>query len=455
MNEGHEPRGGDAPLRPLLDSSAVGTSADPDNPVNPRWDSVGGAPKGVDAPNATEGSNSPIVIACDGVTTTTKRPPSEWADSLRPVAPRCSGLDSHVLGMSTMRRTIVSAVFVALGVLMLLTGDLVRFGAYAAGFLLCALLIGGYSLRLVGDTLVARRFGIARRASLRDVNSVEPYSYRGCVSLRLWTRSGKRAPSIALVGRSVVNPAFRIDPTIAGHLLRYLNRPDVQWGPGAWQLLTSAAAGGYGTSSPESEGDARQLGTAAPKRPPTRLQRRTLRIGSGCALVFMVVFVLLAPVAWSGYNLSQRIQHGPEVTAKLLSQSVTSSTDRTGTSYTTHFRVTFYDVTRHAFITTQISANGYYSSQPAGSSIYIRYNPADPFQAELPGHPNHSFTTAVVMTIFALLILAASPWLVPRFWRRARRAPERAKGSPMEPNNRMSSIVQCDGTTASQLAAKP
>jgi hypothetical protein len=449
MNEGHQPPCGDAdaPSPPLLNVGAMGISIEPDNPVNHLWDYVGGKTTGSDASRVIGArTNTPSLRPSKPPTLPASRPPSEWMNNLQSDAAPCSGLDSHVLGMSTTRRIIAASIFATLGVLILFAGDLLRFGGYAAGFLLCAILIGGYSVRVVGDELVSRRLGVAKRVSLRDVTSIEPYTYRGCVSLRLWTRSGKRAPSISIVGRSLVDPAFRINPTIAGHLMRYLNRPDMGWGPGAWPLLESAANRGSVTAGTDQESTrGRPLGIATPKRPPTRLQRRILRVGSGCALLCMLLLVLLAPIAWSGYNLSQKIQHGPEVTAKLLSQWVSSSTDRTGTSYTTHFSVTFYVDTRHTFVTTQISARGYFSSQPAGSQIYIRYNPANPLQAELPGHPNHSFTAAVVMTGLALLVLAASPWLVPRLWRRVRRAPQMAHEGAEGTGHRLSTAVEAPG----------
>jgi hypothetical protein len=133
-----------------------------------------------------------------------------------------------------------------------------------------------------------------------------------------------------------------------------------------------------------------------------------------------LVMVVVTPISWSDYRLSQRIQHGPEVVGTLHSEWVTSTSDRTGTHHTTHFDVAFFAGSSNRPIETQVSAPGQYYSEPTGSPIAIRYDPADPREAELPGHPNHTLGAAVLVTVLTPLPLVLAFVLARRVSRASR-----------------------------------
>jgi hypothetical protein len=329
---------------------------------------------------------------------------ASWLDHL-PQARPCNGRDRHVFGMSGRAHLVFAVVAVAVLAFVVALNQFANLGVYAIGLLVGAVLVSGYSITVDGPDLVQRRFGLAKRVPLGSITRVALYRHRGSTSLRLWMPDGTRAPSILISGRY-----FRLDPAAAGHLCKWLDRSDVSWGPGAWQLVasqaatpTSGSADAGGTSDPalRDHSAPRPRGRIVAARPPSRWARALRWFSMASLAIAGITLLILTPVTWSNYFESQRIQHGPEVVATLRSEWITSTSDRTGTHYTTHFAVTF-DTTDHHFVTTTISAHGSYELEHLGYRMTIRYDPGAPQDAELPGAPNNTITSALVVTAVAV-----------------------------------------------------
>ena len=90
------------------------------------------------------------------------------------------------------------------------------------------------------------------------------------------------------------------------------------------------------------------------------------------------------------------------MTARLQSESITETSGRTGTHHTTHFLVTFTTLTGEQ-VATQVDAHGRYQELPPGSIFQVRYDPASPRHAELPGAPMDSLASALIITIIAVV----------------------------------------------------
>lgn len=331
----------------------------------------------------------------------------------------CEGTDSHTLSMSRKAKGVFGAVAVSLLAVIVAAGQFDHFGVYGVGLLLGAGLAAGYSLRVDRDCLVSWRYGSSKCTSLGSIVRLERYSYRGSVSLRTWRTDGHRGPAIPVSSRFL-----HLDPVTAGHLLRYLDRPEVTWGPGAWELLSGsagpAAAGSPGwPSAPE---PSRPKGLEAPVKARSRWAWVGIWFSLVAVVVGTVVLVVVAPVSWVQYMESQRIQHGPQVTAALRSEWITEYSDRSGTHHTTHFDVAFL-TTEHQLVLTEIDAPGSWTMERAGSLFPIRYDPSSPKHAELPNAPNHSLASAVVPSVAAALMcgLVVSGGLGYRRVRRRRR----------------------------------
>ncbi len=346
-----------------------------------------------------------------------------WTLHLEGSAP-CDGTDSHSLAISGRVRLGLVIGGSALFALVIAVGQISRFGAVAGGLCLGAILSAGYSARVRGGTLVFWRYGTTRVVQLGDVVEVQLYRYRNATSLRFFDRSGKR---VGWVSARIL--ARR--PDAAAHLRHWLDRPDVAWGPGTWALV--APDGGLGIHSPapvEAHQPAGASGLKVPRgrrvggRPRSKWSRFALWFSAACVLFGTVVLTVMVPVTWSDYALSQRIQHGTKVIGELRSEWVTSTTDRSGTHHTTHFDVTFTDSTQ-AQVTAQIEAHGLYGQWPAGHPILVVYNPSDPAQAELPGHPNHTFVSALVVSAVTVVLWLMSV-VYARSWRRVRRIKRQA-----------------------------
>ena len=319
----------------------------------------------------------------------------------------CDGLDRHVLSMSRKAKAVLAGVAVAVLALTVGIGQFDHFGVYGVGLILGAVIASGYSLRVDGDALVAWRYGSSRRVALGSIVRLERYSYRGSVSLRTWKTDGHRGPSIPVSGR-----LFHLDPGAAGHLLRYLDRPEVTWGPGAWQLLSAGSDRSPATAppgwppAPEAE-PCPPKGTEAPAKAPSRWARVGLWSSLGAIAVGTVVLLVVAPVSWAQYMESQRIQHGPQVNAALRSEWITQYSDRSGTHHTTHFDVAFLTLA-HRMVLTEVDARGSWTMERAGSLFPIRYDPGAPMHAELPGAPDHTLASAIVPTVTAALMGAVA-----------------------------------------------
>lgn len=330
-------------------------------------------------------------------------------------APSCDGTDRHLLGISPRARIIFVGVTVGLLALVVAIGQFDHLGVYAVGFLIGALLAAGFSLTLDGGDLVANRLGAKKIVPLSSVVRAERYSYRGSVSLRLWSQGGKRAPSIPVAARF-----FRLDPVAAGHVRKYLDRPDVTWGPGAWEALAGAcglpeAAGSPGWPSAISAEESHPKGVEVPAKPRSRWARVGVWFTLAAIGIGALVLVIVAPVTWSQYLESQRIQHGPETSAVLRQEWISSYSDRYGTHHTTHFMVAF-DTANQQLVTTQIDAPGSWTTEPVGARFAIRYDPSSPQHAELPGAPAHSLGTAVTTTVIGALCLVFFALLLYATW---------------------------------------
>src|SRR4051794_17518824 len=164
----------------------------------------------------------------------------------------CDGTDRHPLGWSGGTRAAALAGAIAVVVLVARVQRLGGFVPLAWGVLLGVVLVAGMSTSVAGDQLRVNRFGWRRRIRLASVSRVQRYEYRSAVSLRLWDAGDDRLPSIPISGL-----AYRISPAAAAHVLRYLDQPDVSWGPGAWDTLRDKAGGaptGMTTAEPAPRG---------------------------------------------------------------------------------------------------------------------------------------------------------------------------------------------------------
>lgn len=337
---------------------------------------------------------------------------------------RCDGTDSHSLAISGRVRLGLVVGGSVVFALVIAVGQIARFGALAGGLCLGAVLSAGYSARVRGGALVFWRYGTTKVVQLNDVVEVQLYRYRNSTSLRLYDRTGKRVGWVS--ARTLAR-----NPKAAAHLRHWLDRPDVAWGPGTWAFVApDGDLGAHGSQPVEAHEPAGAPGFKVPRgrrvagRPQSKWTRFALWFSAACVLFATVILTVMVPVTWSDYTLSQRIQHGTKVIGELRSEWVTSSTDRYGTHHTTHFTVTFTD-SAQAQVTTQIEAHGLYEPWPAGHPILVVYNPSDPAQAELPGHPNHSFHSALAISAVTVLLWLMS-LVYARSWLRIRRIKRRA-----------------------------
>lgn len=330
----------------------------------------------------------------------------------------CDGRDGHVLSMSTKAKVILASVAVSLLALVVAIGQFDRFGVYGVGLLLGAALASGYSLRVDGGTLVSWRYGSVRRVPLGTLVRLERYSYRGSVSLRTWKVDGRRGPSIPISGRF-----FRLSPVAGTHLLRYLDRPDVTWGPGAWEQLSGGMPAPISRGGEPAEITTRSRGPRGTESPAKPLSRWA-RVGAWFSVVAVgtgaVVLLIVAPVTWGKYFESQRIQHGPETTAVLQREWVTNYSDRYGTHHTTHFDVAF-DTPSGRLVNTEMNEPGSWTIEPVGDRLAIKYDPSSPQNAELPGAPANTEAAAIATTVGAGVALVIVGLLTAGFWRARRR----------------------------------
>lgn len=317
----------------------------------------------------------------------------------------CDGTDRHVLGWSGRTRLAVLGGGVALVVLLALIGQFAHFGIVAVTFLAALALGAGMSTTVWGDQVLVNRFGSRSQVPLASVSRVRRYSYRGNVSLRLLHGDGEKLASLPVAALG-----YRMPTAAARHLLRYLDRPDVVWEPGAWETLSDIA--GAGVSSPGAD-DAHVLamthsgprGSRIVGKPLTGWSKAVAYLAVVAAVAAFVFLLVLVPLTWRNYQESQRIQHGPEVVATLRSEDITSTSGRSGTHYTTHFHVAFTTQTGEP-ISTVVNAHGHYDELPPGYPLSIRYDPRSPSHAELPGAPDTSLTDAVFLTVIGGVALA-------------------------------------------------
>ena len=289
-----------------------------------------------------------------------------------------------------------------------------RFVTLSWGLLLGVVIVAGMSTSVVGDELRINRFGWRRRIRFASVRRVERYEYRSAVSLRLWDAGDERLPSIPISGL-----AYRISPTAAAHVLRYLDQPDVSWGPGAWDTLRQRA--GSSATYPTAD-DAAPSGRQVSGKPMSGWAKAGLYFSGVMSVVAVVVLIVLVPVTWRGYLESQRIQHGPSALATLQQERTTETSDRSGTHHTTHCLVNFTTQAGQQ-VTTTVDAHGRYRVLDPGFRFAVRYDPGSPRRAELPGRPMNSLATAVFVTVFAgvaLVTLVSIGTVVLRARRRRR-----------------------------------
>jgi hypothetical protein len=200
-------------------------------------------------------------------------------------------------------------------------------GAHA----LAALIAIGIQIRVDGPYLTVQRLGARRRTLLPDVSQVDHYSGQGRTSLRLRSPNAKRAASIPVSGNG-----GRLDQAAARHLLQFLDRPDVTWGPGAWELLNNKAGTAHQGNQSVS-----WSGPQGVKRPRSRKERITQRLALGGMVIATTAALVLTPITWHRYLQVRSIQDGPEVQATLQGGWVDAYTDSHGTHHTTHFDVIF------------------------------------------------------------------------------------------------------------------
>lgn len=324
----------------------------------------------------------------------------------------CDGYDSHRLGWSRSRWLSFSAPFVlALAAeiaLHLPTGLMIVTGAHA----LAGLIALGIGMRLDGPFLVVQRLGIPRRTALPGVSQVDRYSSGGATSLRLRSPGTKRAAYIRVSGAG-----GRLDQPAARHLLRYLDRPDVSWGPGAWELLSARA----GTMN-EAVGSTSPTGPVGVKRPRTRKQQISQRLALLVTVLATAIVLVLTPISWHHYLEARSVQDGPEVQATLQSGWVQAFTDSHGTHHTTHFTVNFTTQNGQP-VQTSFTAPGLWRPLDPGAPVAIHYDPQNPNRAALPGEQSAPLTESLLLTATTVLLLL--PWVIVgymRWWRPRRGA---------------------------------
>jgi hypothetical protein len=337
----------------------------------------------------------------------------------------CTGNDEHLLGWSGETRLLLAAAAGVATLLIAFTGAFGQLGALVVGLDLGVVLACATSRHVVADHLVTSWFGRQRITALRDIDRARRYSYRGSISLQLYPRGGRR------VSVPVKFLGFRLDPVAAGHLLHWLNRPDVAWEPGAWDLLAEpAGVTGEAPTRPE--------GAEVPPRRLGRWFKVSLGLSLAAAVAGLVALPVISGLAWRGYEESARIQKGPTALATLEREWTTSYSDRSGTHHTTHFRVRFNPLQcfasgaargagpycRYATpIETTVNAHGVYDILPAGDRLHVRYDAASPTHAELPGRRMNTRTTAVAVTVITVVVIGVMvvTWLTTRRSRLRRR----------------------------------
>lgn len=337
----------------------------------------------------------------------------------------CTGNDEHLLGWSGETRLLLVATAGTATLLIALTGAFGQLGALVVGLDLGVVLACATSRHVVADHVVTSWFGRQRIAALSDIERARRYSYRGTLSLYLYPRSGRR------VSVPVKFLGFRIDPVAAGHLLHWLNRPDVAWEPGAWELLAEPAGV---TGAPP----ARPQGAALAPRRLGRWWKVSLGLSLAAVAACVVVLPVVSGLAWSGYEESARIQKGPTALATLEREWVTSYSSRSGTHHTTHFRVHFNPLQCFANgaahgggsycrygapVDTTVNAHGVYDILPAGTHLHVRYDAASPTHAELPGRAMTTRTTAIATSVITVVVIGTLvvTWLTSRRSRLRRR----------------------------------
>jgi hypothetical protein len=394
-----------------------------------------------------------------GVGSSTSRFWQEYQRNIASPRDACDGTDDHRLGMSRRGRFAILLVGIAVLVLTILIGQVARFGVYGAGLCLGGVLAAGYSVALKGDSIVKYRFGVSTWVRLESVRRVEIYRYRGGVSLKLFKANGDKAPSVPVSSRFI-----HLEPAAAGHLLRYLDRPDVQWSAAAWSLLggpSYVAPGTTGTVPMPADGSTPTAtvapGAEAPEHPEPAAEgvpavdeapagvdrsrprgtminptlnpkaRRRARILVSFSLVSLgigaIVLTVLAPVTWSHYLTSERIQHGPEVSASIADISTSEDSTNSGTNYTTYFLVSFETANGGVNVVTMVTAPGTYPNEAVGDHIAVRYDPSHPKDAELAGHPETTIDSALITTGIAAFLWCAAGQAAYRYlkFRRRRR----------------------------------
>ena len=353
----------------------------------------------------------------------------------------CDGTDRHVLGWSGRTRAFVVIGGVLAVLLLALVGQFAHFGFVAVTFLGVLAIGAAMSTSVWGDQVLVSRFGSRSQVPLASVGRVRRYSYRGNLSLRLLHADGEKAASLPVSALG-----YRMSTAAARHLLRYLDRPDVVWEPGAWETLSGIA--GIDASHANSADEhvvamthSGPRGSLLGGKPLTGWTKALLFFTIAIAAGVFVFMLVLVPITWHNYQESQRIQHGPQVLATLQSENITSTSGRSGTHYTTHFHVIFTTQAGEP-ISAVVNAHGRYNELPYGYEFGIRYDPHSPSHAELPGAPNTSLTDAVLLTAFAGFVLATigGSLVRGRQVRRRARAHPLGVGSSFDPDNMRASL---------------
>ena len=337
----------------------------------------------------------------------------------------CTGNDEHRLGWSGETRLLLVAAAGVATLLIAFVGAFGQLGTLVGGLDFGVVLACATSRHVVADHIVTSWFGRQRITALRDVERASRYSYRGTLSLYLYPRGGRR------VSVPVKFLGFRIDPLAAGHLLHWLDRPDVAWEPGAWALLAEPA--GVAGAAP-----ARPQGAALPPRRPGRWLKVSLALSVAAVVGCLVALPVVSGLAWSSYEESARIQKGPTALATLEREWITSYSSRSGTHHTTHFRVRFNPLECFATgaahgggsycrygapVETTVNSHGVYDILPVGDHVHVRYDAASPTHAELPGRAMTTRTTAVAITVITVVVIGivVVTWLTSRRSRLRRR----------------------------------